>query len=334
MNPSPTTLATFHAALLLAPVVAPGQDAAAKATSGRPQYVLPPPTLANVQYGPHERQVLDFWQTKNTREKAPLLFYIHGGAWNYGDKDSISEGINAPQFLDAGISVVSINYRYIRLAEAEGVKPPVIGPLHDAARALQFVRSRAAEWKLDKTRVGAFGGSAGGASSLWLALHPDLADPSSSDPVARESTRLTCAAVLNAQTTLDPQQIVTWIPNTVGYGAHAFGIKQDRERKLSMLQVYVTDREKYLPWIAEYSPYALVSQDDPPLFLYYRNSPVPAGQPVKDTSHTANYGVKFADHCKEVGVDCLFVHPEVEGFKDHSVEKYLIQKLSPSAGLK
>ena len=100
--------------------------------------------------------------------------------------------------------MVSIDYRYIRQAEAEEVKPPVIGPLNEAARALQFVRSKGAGWKLDKTRVGAFGGSAGGASSLWLALHSDLADPNSSDPIARESTRLTCAAVLQAQTTLDP----------------------------------------------------------------------------------------------------------------------------------
>ena len=304
------------------------RDTRQSVSQGQSPRVLPPPTLPNVRYGPHERQVLDFWQSK-TQGNAPLLFYIHGGAWNYGDKDTISRGIHAQQILDAGISVVSINYRYLRQAEADGVQPPVIGPLHDAARALQFVRSKATEWKLDKARVGAFGGSAGGASSLWLALHPDLADPNSSDPVARESTRLTCAAVINAQTTLDPQQIVSWIPNTVGYGAHAFGIKQDRNRKLTMLEVYVTDRAKYLPWIAKYSPYALVSADDPPLLLYYKNAPVPPGQPVKDTSHTANYGVKFAEHCREVGLDCLFIHPDVAGFQDHSVEKYLIQKLSP-----
>lgn len=50
----------------------------------------------------------------------------------------------------------------------------------------------------------------------------------------------------------------------MGYGAYAFGTKQDRTRKLSMLQVYITEREQYLPWFAKYSPYALVSQDDPP----------------------------------------------------------------------
>ena len=106
------------------------------------------------------------------------------------------------------------------------MKPPVEWPLHDAARALQFVRSKAAEWNIDKQRIGASGGSAGACSSLWLAFHPDMADPKSSDPVARESTRLWCAAVTGAQTTLDPQQMKEWTPNS-RYGGHAFGFKGD-----------------------------------------------------------------------------------------------------------
>ena len=46
-------------------------------------------------------------------------------------------------------------------------------------------------------------GSAGAFSSLYLALHDDMADPKSDDPVARESTRLYCAAVNGAQVTLE-----------------------------------------------------------------------------------------------------------------------------------
>ena len=55
-------------------------------------------------------------------------------------------------------------------------------PLEDAARALQFVRSKAAQWNLDKQRIGASGGSAGACSALWLAFHDDMADPNSQDP--------------------------------------------------------------------------------------------------------------------------------------------------------
>ena len=81
------------------------------------------------------------------------------------------------------------------MEHAQGVTPPVQAPMHDTARALQFLRSMAAEWRIDTTRIGAAGGSAGACTALWLAYHDDLADPAGPDPVARESTRLTCAAL-------------------------------------------------------------------------------------------------------------------------------------------
>ena len=71
---------------------------------------------------------------------------------------SASSGLYTAQ---TGISVVSINYRLIPDAIAGHVTPPVKACLEDAARALQFVRSKAAEWHIDKTRIGGCGGSAG-----------------------------------------------------------------------------------------------------------------------------------------------------------------------------
>ena len=102
------------------------------------------------------------------------------------------------------------------------VEPPVKACVSDAARALQTIRSKARDWNLDPRRIGATGGSAGACTSLWLALHDDLADPKSSDPIARESSRLTCAAVSGAQTSLDPKELREWMPNAI-YGGHAFG---------------------------------------------------------------------------------------------------------------
>src|SRR5262245_28645351 len=146
-----------------------------------------PPTHGNVSYGKHERNVLDFWQAKSDKP-TPVVICIHGGGWVGGDKSGYYG--RAKTFLDAGISMVTINYRLMKQANDENVVPPVKAPLEDAARAVQFVRSKASEWNIDKKRIGATGGSAGGASSLWLAFHDDMANPSSDDPVARESTRL------------------------------------------------------------------------------------------------------------------------------------------------
>jgi acetyl esterase/lipase len=278
------------------------------------------PTLADVPYGKHEQQVLDFYKAESDKP-TPLLFYIHGGGWVGGDKARVS----VRSYLAAGISVVSINYRYIAQATADGEKPPVRGPLHDAARALQFVRSKAAEWNIDKTRIGASGGSAGACSSLWLAFHEDLADPKSNDPIARESTRLSCAAVSGAQTTLDPHQMKTWTPNSK-YGGHAFGFVGDKEKKLSSFDVFLAKRDTILPWIAEYSPYALVTSNAPPIYLTY-SAPPALGKDEKDPTHTANFGVKLQERCKSAGVECELVFPGAVGVRHAQVQDFLIEKL-------
>ncbi|MCU0872968.1 MAG: alpha/beta hydrolase [Pirellulaceae bacterium] len=314
-------------ALVLASLAAPSafvQDAAKKAKPARPAAkkaakvlpAAPAPTLANVPYGTHERHVLDFWKAESSAP-TPLVFVIHGGGWVGGEKERVNRFVDVGQLLQAGISVAAINYRLIKHAEAEGVKPPVKAPLHDAARALQFVRSKSAEWNIDKQRIGATGGSAGACSSLWLAFHDDLANPQSDDAVARESTRLWCAAVTGAQTTLDPQQMKEWTPNSK-YGGHAFG--------LGAFPQFLAGRAQILPWIAEYSPYALVTADDPPVYLIY-NAPPALGQDQPDPTHTANFGVKLQEHCTATGVACELVHPGAADVKHETPTAYLIATL-------
>ncbi len=278
------------------------------------------PTEANVPYGNHPKQVVDFYKAESS-EPTPIVLNIHGGGWQAGSKDNA----NAAVYLKEGISVVSMEYRFIAEATKDGVVPPVKGPLGDAAGALQFVRSKAKEWNLDKARVAATGGSAGACTSLWLAFHDDLADPKSDDPVARESTRLLCAAVNVAQTSLDPKQMKEWTPNS-NYGGHAFGFAADRERKKSQFEVFLEGREKVLPWIKEYSPYELVSSDDPPVYLYYPTPPA-MGQNEKDPTHSANFGVGLAERCKSVGVDCQLVYPGAPDVKYPNIPQYLIAKL-------
>ena len=63
-----------------------------------------PKKLVDVKYGSHARQVLDFYQAKSDKA-TPVVFYIHGGGWQGGDKKT-----NPSAFLNNGISVVAINY--------------------------------------------------------------------------------------------------------------------------------------------------------------------------------------------------------------------------------
>lgn len=290
--------------------------------AAQPTSVVTPPTAANVHYGAHERQTLDFYQAKSDRP-TPLVFFIHGGGWVRGDK----QGVKATPYLAAGISVVSINYRYSWQAQLAGVKPPVKAPLEDAARALQFVRSKAKDWNLDKQRIGAMGGSAGACSSLWLAFHADMADPKSADPVAHESTRLWTAAVLGAQTSLDPKELKEWTPNS-RYGGHAFGFMDpnDVTTRDTRFAEFLEHREEVLPWIKEYSPIEHVTADDPPVYLFYTSAPA-LGQNQSDPTHTANYGVKLQEKCQLLGVNCELVYPAAPDIKHESADGYLIESL-------
>lgn len=292
----------------------------------KPKPERPAPTAADVAYGEHPRQKLDFWKA-NSDKPTPLVVLIHGGGWVNGDKSGHGAGSIKP-YLEAGISVAAINYRLIQQAMEQKVVPPVKAPLHDAARAVQFLRSKAKEWNLDKARVGATGGSAGACTSLWLAFHDDLADPKSSDPVARESTRLTAAAVVGAQTSLDPKELREWMPNAV-YGGHAFGYRAAKGSRAAEFEEALKNREKILPWIKEYSPIELVTKDDPPVFLDYpsQDKPPVAGERQKDPTHSAVYGVKLAERMKPTGVEVVVAYPGAAKSKYASVPAFLIAKL-------
>ncbi len=306
------------------PERAPGAKGGKKATPTRPAKTtpevypktVPTPSKANIKYGPHPRNVIDLWQAKSDKP-TPLVLFIHGGGWVNGSKERIETCVKVQELLDAGISVAAINYRFIAQATEEGLKPPVMGPLHDAARALQHLRHNAKEWNLDPQRVGLSGSSAGACTSLWLAFHDDLADPRSADPIARQSTRPQHVAVLRAQTTLDPEQAKEWLPNST-YGAHAFGKKSFDEA--------LADRKSILPWIQEYSPYALVTKDDPGVAIFYESIP-DMGKPQKDPTHSANHGMGLQEHCKPLRVACEVIHPGIKNPPYKNATQYLIEKL-------
>ena len=279
----------FIIAVLFAPLGAQ-ETSAGPAPAYSPK--VPKPTQSGIPYGTHERQVMDFWKAESTAP-TPLVFVIHGGGWTGGSKERVDRAVDVEALLKVGISVVAINYRLIKRG-APGSEPPVKAPLHDAARA------------------------AGGCSSLWLAFHDDLADPKSDDPVARESTRLSCAAVTAPQTSLDPAQMKSWTPNST-YGGHAFGFANFAE--------FLAGREKILPLIAEYSPYALVSADDPGVYMTFRAAPA-IGQNLKDSTHTSNFGVKLAEHCGAKGVPAELVYPGAPNVVHATPTDYLIATLT------
>ena len=227
------------------------------------------PTHANVKYGEHKRQVFDLWLADSAKP-TPLAIYIHGGGFKSGSKEKLSSA-NLTRLLQAGISVAAINYRLLGTH-------PLPTAHHDARRALQTMRSRAGEWNIDKDRVAAFGGSAGAQICMWLAYSDEMAKPDSSDPIERESTRLSCVATAGGQTSNSAEFWRETIGPLLGDGNQVDSLvlplngETDRE-KIRIAQWGAKTLEEANKTAARHAALEIVSADDPPIFMSYGMSP-------------------------------------------------------------
>jgi len=162
----------------------------------------------DVRYGDAERNLFDIY-LPDCDAPTPLVIYIHGGGFTGGDKSGShnSQSSAITQFLEACVAFATINYTLLTVPGADGdleaaaAQGGVLTSLNDAARALQFMRYHYQSLNLDVENVAVYGGSAGAGASLWLGTHDDLADAANSDPVLRESTRVTAVGALATQAT-------------------------------------------------------------------------------------------------------------------------------------
>jgi acetyl esterase/lipase len=146
------------------------------------------PTHADVSYGPSPHQLVDVYVPTKGDGPFPVLMWF-GGLW---EPSKHTPDLN--RFLGAGIAVVAVESRTLNDGVKEKADPPVSYPMNDACRAVQFVRFKAGEWKLDAKRIAVGGGSQGALPALYVGCVRDRAEPKSADPVARLSTTGRCVA--------------------------------------------------------------------------------------------------------------------------------------------
>jgi hypothetical protein len=276
-------------------------------------------TYENVSYGPHERNVLDFWKAKSD-VPAPLAIFIPGGGFRSGGKEDIPTS-DLGDLLSSGISVASISYRLLP-------NDPLPGAFWDGRRAIQFLRSKARDWNLDKSKVGCFGSSSGAVIGMYLAFHDDMAMPDSADPIERESTRLTCIASIGGQTSMDMDWIEKWIPGSASVLEK--NPYYNRSALLAMFNAKTT--EEYLNIVREISALSLITTDDPPIYMQYRMAPSEAfpDDPRYVPSwivHHVMFGVKLKEKMDKLGIEADLSYPGV-----HTTYSSQIQFLKAKLG--
>jgi acetyl esterase/lipase len=275
------------------------------------------PSEANVSYGSHAHQQFDICLPSRGDGPYPVLIWF-GGIWKPARGPA-----RLDCFRDAGCAVIAVQTRTMTDAVEDKVSVPISYVADDACRIVQFVRLNAAKWKLNPDRIAVGGGSQGALPALYVACVKDRADPNSTDPLARTSSRVTCAAAYRSQPTIDPKRMQQWVPG-VEWGAPALGCSFKESLKR---------REELLPVISMWSPDALLHPGTPP--LYFENNwdlKKPANVSEMDYKvHSPAWALGFQQLAQRANVVCYVQYPGYNSGKYENIWDFLVKKLTAPA---
>jgi len=160
--------------------------AACSAGTARPTPTPTTATIVDLAYA-HQSNAerLDLYLPAQSG-RAPLVMWIHGGAFSVGDKSSITDDESGPaptpsgslgpyqiqhphvdDLLARGYAVASLDYRM------EGPVKGAPDAVRDAKAAVRFLRAAAARYRLDPDRFAVWGNSAGAYMAVMLGVTGD-----------------------------------------------------------------------------------------------------------------------------------------------------------------
>lgn len=267
----------------------------------------------DIAYDNKERTQFDIW-LPNSITPTGLVIYVHGGGFTSGDKDfvySVQSGgawdfpADIRFLLQNNIAFATIRYTLLNpTGESEGVKKP----MSDVRRALQYIRSRASDFNIDKNKIILAGNSAGAGTSLWIAFNNDLADASNSDPVLRESSRVKGVVARETQSSYNIEDRwvndvfidynLTWsqiLANETGNIQKIYGVSSFAQYESEAIDIYR----------AEVDMLALMTADDPEIWINntLRDVVNPYDPFSPDIpSHHAFHGRELKERADAVGV--------------------------------
>ncbi len=269
-----------------------------------------------IHYGADAEQVMDVFLPMSTTP-TPLIIFFHGGGFTGGSRTNAysSSGAAVRQVTSAGVAYITADYRLLDGVgvETEGVRKC----LYDSARALQFVRRWASVFNIDPARVAVYGSSAGAGTSLWLAFHDDLAIADAGTEIERTTTRVTAAAALSTQATYD---VLRWAPDVYGPEYPALtnavllsqvGLRATVAQFYGLPAASVTDAgaiidtltsAPYVAYRADADLLALMSPDDPPVFVQNSGANTAPNSPQFDLLHHPRHAIALRNAAYDAGV--------------------------------
>ena len=158
---------------------------------------------------------------------------------------------------------------------------------------------------------------------MWILLHDDLANPKSDDPVERESTRVTAAAVGGGQTSIDPKVIEGWLgPNVLKHNMINKAVGE------ATIEGALKNYDKHEALYKEFSPYNHLTADDPPLLMTYGNDMTLPSKNAGHGIHHPVYGLKMKEKADSLKHECHLIIRGVSKSEQYSSStQFLMDKL-------
>lgn len=123
----------------------------------------------DLSYGPHPRHVLDLYRPAGVEGAAPIVVFVHGGAFIRGNKNATEEGYGNVLTWFARQGYLGINMEYRLATDA-----PYPGGAEDVARVIAWIQEHAGAHGGDPERIFLVGHSAGGTHVATYAYDPAL----------------------------------------------------------------------------------------------------------------------------------------------------------------
>jgi acetyl esterase/lipase len=182
----------------------------------------------------------------------PLILCVHGGAWHVGDKSKFTPMIE--NMARHNYVAASINYRL-----APKVKFPA--PLEDTRAALKFLKQHAANYKIDITRIGGTGESAGSHLAMLMAFEDAKEDGDRRDIPPLKDMRL--QAIVNYY---GPVDLSRW---DVAPLVDFMWQKQFHESMESTMLKFIGGADRNDVKVKNASPITYVNKDCPPVLTFH-----------------------------------------------------------------
>jgi len=174
----------LRSSVVLLALVACACSATARGIGAVPAPARQPSVTTDVVYGHKDGLALTFDVHRPAQPNGAGVISIVSGGWQSSVEMGrlIAQGLYPP-LNDKGFTVFAVRH-------GSSPRYPMSAIVADTRRAVRFIRQHAREYGVDPDRIGVFGSSAGGQLALLLGTTADSGDPSASDAVLRESSRV------------------------------------------------------------------------------------------------------------------------------------------------